>query len=76
MESLAVGKMLSEGVLKDHPSDPYQWNNCQSDLTYLVNNESLSVYADDHQLYVKGQTVDCVEKQLNEGGHIISRAVV
>ena len=29
------------------------------------------MYADDHQLYFKGQTVKCVEKQLNEGGHIM-----
>ena len=27
------------------------------------------MYADDHQLYFKGQTVKCVEKQLNEEGH-------
>ena len=40
-----------------------------NDLTYLVNNVSLSMYAEDHQLYFKGQTVKCVEKQLNEGGH-------
>ena len=40
-----------------------------NDLTYLVNNASLSMYANDHQLYFKGQTVKCVEKQLNEGGH-------
>ena len=56
MESLAVGMM----------------NIYQNNLIYLVNNESLSMYADDHQLYVMGQTVDCVEKQLNEGGHTIS----
>ena len=43
------------------------WNIYQNDLTYLINNACLSMYADDHQLYVKGQTVKCVEKQLNEG---------
>ena len=40
-----------------------------NDLTYLVNNASLSMYANDHQLYFKGHTVKSVEKQLNEGGH-------
>ena len=29
------------------------------------------MYADDH--YVKGQTVDCVEKEPNEGGYTISQ---
>ena len=32
---------------------------------------SLSMYADDHQLYVKGYSVDCVEQLLTNGGHTI-----
>ena len=37
-------------------------------MTYIVNNASLSMYADDHQLYVKGNSVDCVEQLLTKGG--------
>ena len=33
---------------------PLLWNIFQNDMTYIVNNASLSMYADDHQLYVKG----------------------
>ena len=42
-------------------------------MTYIVNNASLSMYADDHQLYVKAYSVDCVEKLLTNGGHTISK---
>ena len=31
------------------------------------------MYADDHQLYVKGYSVDCVEQLLTNGGHTISK---
>ena len=40
----------------------------QKDMTYIVNNASLSTYADDHQLYVKAYSVDCVEQLLTNGG--------
>ena len=33
---------------------PLLWNIFQNDMMYVVNNASLSMYADDHQLYVKG----------------------
>ena len=41
-------------------------------MTYIVDNASLSMYADDYQLYVKGYSVDCVEQLLTNGGHTIS----
>lgn len=31
------------------------------------------MYADDHQLYVKEYSVDCVEQLLSNGGHTISK---
>ena len=52
---------------------PLLWNIFQNDMTYIVDNASLSMYADDHQLYVKGHTVDCVERLLTNGGHTISK---
>ena len=45
----------------------------QNDMTYIVNNASLSMYADDHQLHVKGYSVDCVQQLLTNGGHTISK---
>ena len=52
---------------------PLPWNIFQNDMTSIVNNESLSMYADDHQLYVKGCSVDCVKQLLTNGGHTISK---
>ena len=52
---------------------PLLWNIFQNDVTYIANNASLSMYADDHQLYVKGYSVDCVEQLLTNGGHTISK---
>ena len=52
---------------------PLLWNIFQNDMTYIVNNASLSMYADDHQLYVKGYSVDCVKQLLTDGGHTISK---
>ena len=43
-------------------------------MTYIVNNASLSMHADDHQLYVKAYSVDCVEQLLTNGGHTISKS--
>ena len=42
-------------------------------MTYIVDNASLKMYADDHQLYIKGYSVDCVEQLLTNGGHTISK---
>ena len=52
---------------------PLLWNIFQNDMTYIVNNASLSMCADDHQLYVKGNSVDCVEQLLTNGGQTISK---
>lgn len=42
-------------------------------MTYMVNNASLSMYTDDHQLYVTGNSVEQVEQLLNDEGQKISR---
>ena len=44
-------------------------------MTYIVDNASLSMYADDHQLYVKGYSVDCVEQLLTNGGALYIKMV-
>lgn len=52
---------------------PLLWNIFQNDITYIVNNASLSIYVDDRQVYVKGYSVDCVEQLLTNGGRTISK---
>ena len=52
---------------------PLLWNIFQNDMTYIVNKARLSVYADDHQLYVVGNSVEYVEQSLNDEGQTISR---
>ena len=52
---------------------PLLWNIFQNYMAYIVNDASLSMYADDHQLYVKGYSVDCVEQLLTNGGQTISK---
>ena len=50
------------------------WNIFQNDLALLINsspsNLNLSMYADDHQLFVTGNSIQKVEQSLNqdEGG--------
>lgn len=41
------------------------WNIFENDLLIEINNSGMSVYADDHQLYVSGRTPKCVETSLN-----------
>lgn len=56
---------------------PLMWNIFQNDLTLLINsspsNLNLFLYADDHQLFVTGNSIQVVEQSLDEGGHAISR---
>jgi hypothetical protein len=49
------------------------WNIFRNDMTFEVKTASLSIYADDHQLYVKGETTECVKKIFNKEGHKISQ---
>jgi len=52
---------------------PLLWNIFQNDMTYIVNSARLSMYTDDHQLYVAGNSVEYVEQSLNDEGQTISR---
>jgi hypothetical protein len=44
----------------------------QNDLAYNIKDHSLSMYADDHQLYVAEKSIQQVEQSLNKGGTKIS----
>ena len=49
--------------------EPLMWNIFQNDLTLLINssprNLNLSMYDDDHQLFVTGNSIQDVEQSLN-----------
>jgi len=65
--------MAVRGCPQGSSFGPLLWNIFQNDMMYIVNNASLSMYPDDHQLYVKGYSVDCVEQLLTDGGRTISK---
>ena len=44
---------------------PLLWNIFQNDMTYEIKNCKISMYADDHQLFVSGKSIQEVEKELN-----------
>ena len=44
---------------------PLLWNIFQNDMTYEIKKCSISMYADDHQLFVSGKSTKEVEKELN-----------
>ena len=48
----SIWKDFVRGCSQGTSFGPLLWNIYHNDLTYLVNNTNLSVYADDHQLYV------------------------
>ena len=52
---------------------PLLRNIFQNDMTFLVISVRLSMYADDHQLYIMGNSVEYFEQLLNNGGQTISR---
>ena len=52
---------------------PLLWNIFQNDMTDLIGEASLSMYADDHQLFVAADSIAQVEQSLNIEGEIISR---
>ena len=66
-------KDAARGCPQGSSFGPLLWNIFQNDMTYIINNASLSMYADDHQLYVTGNSAECVEQSLNNGGQTISR---
>ncbi|XP_048578931.1 uncharacterized protein LOC125560702 [Nematostella vectensis] len=61
----SVWKDAVRGCPQGSSFGPLLWNIFQNDMTFEVKTASLSMYADDHQLYVKGGTAECVEQILN-----------
>ena len=66
-------KDATRGCPQGSSFGPLLWNIFQNDMTYKVNNASLSMYADDHQLYVAGNSVESIEQSLNDEGQTVSK---
>ena len=51
---------------------PLLWNIFQNDLTYQITDANLSMYADDHQIYVIAESISEVEQTLKNESVVIS----
>lgn len=60
LNGVIIWKDAVRGCPQGSSFGPLLWNIFQNDMTSIMNNASLSMYADDHQLYVKGYSVDCL----------------
>ena len=47
---------------------PLRWNLFQNDMSFHINNANLSMYADDHQMYVMGKKHDVVAQSIKTHG--------
>eukprot|EP00794_Sanderia_malayensis_P018501 gene18501-20356_t len=62
----SIWKKSERGCPQGSSLGPLLWNIYQNDLSYTVSNCGLSMYADDHQLYVAKDLPKEVEKVINE----------
>ena len=61
-----IWKKSQRGCYKGSSLCPLLWNIYQNDLSYTVTNCSLSMYADDHQLYIAKESPTEVEKVIKK----------
>ena len=65
-------KEVARGCPQGSTFGPLMWNIFQNDLTYNANNCSLTMYADDHQMYSTGKTTMDIQVSLNREGKKVS----
>ena len=63
---------MTRGCPQSTAFGPLLWNTFQNDMAYHVNEPTLTMYADDHQLYAAGETHWTVESRLKTQGHLAS----
>ena len=63
-------KTMARGFPQGTAFGPLLWNMLQNDIAYHVNVPTLTMYADDHQLYAAGETYGTVESRLKTQGHL------
>ena len=65
-------KTLTRGCPQGTAFGPLLWIMFQNDMAYHVNVPTLTMYADDHQLFAAGETHGTVESRLKTPGHLAS----
>ena len=60
--------MVKRGCPQGSTFGPLMWNIFQNDLPNIITEANVSMYADDHQIYVAKETIESVEKILVENG--------
>ena len=63
-EITSIWKTMKRGSPKGSSFGPLLWNMFQNDLPLHVENGNITMYADDHQLHVKGTNHEIVRQQL------------
>ena len=63
-EITSIWKPMKRGCPQGSSSGPLLWNMFQNDLPLHVENGNITMYADDHQLHVKGTNHEIVRQQL------------
>ena len=66
-------KDMRRGCPQGSSFGPLLWNIFQNDLTYQITDANISMYADDHQIYVIAESISQVEQTLRNEGVVISR---
>ena len=68
------GKIILKRCPQRSTFGPIMWNIFQNNLLPMQGMEaSISMYADDHQIYAAGESSKTVEKKLLEGGERTTR---
>ena len=65
-------KTMTRGCPQGAAFEPLLWKMFQNNMVYHVNVPTLTMYADDHQLYAAGETHGTVESRLKTQGHLAS----
>lgn len=66
-------KTLERGCPQGSTFGPMLWNIFQNDLTYTISNSKISMYADDHQIFAAGNTVEEVKTKLEHDVNTTTR---
>ena len=61
-------RIMERGCPQGSSFGPLLWNMFQNDMAFHIPDSNLTLYADDHQLYVTGKTYEEVESTLKTQG--------
>ena len=60
--------VVKRGCLQGSTFGPLMWNIFQNDMPNIISDANVSMYADDHQVFVAKKTMKNVEEILVENG--------